>query len=185
MKKKSSLFVLILLVFPVIVVVFLHNFGVNRFDIPVFHEKYTEELPECVKNRDFPIKITKSDVGFIPDSDSLKIVLIADLENNLSIDKLQGLRLCSKIEGKPISVLTIYSENPVELSCGRTHKMERKQLGEVSSCLFLIPKGNNTVLLDGKGRVRGYYNCNDREETDRLAIEIDILIQNNEYERGD
>jgi hypothetical protein len=35
---------------------------------------------------------------------------------------------------------------------------------------------NRVVLVDNQEQIRGYYDITDREETDRLIVEIKILI---------
>jgi hypothetical protein len=42
-----------------------------------------------------------------------------------------------------------------------------------------MPKKFNAVLIDGKKRVRGYYELASREEADRLLLETSILL--NDY----
>jgi hypothetical protein len=46
-------------------------------------------------------------------------------------------------------------------------------------CIFVVPSGSNAVLVDGERRIRGYYQLDGRDETDRLLVELKILF--NEY----
>lgn len=42
------------------------------------------------------------------------------------------------------------------------------------------PIDNRVVLIDRQGRIRGYYNILERDETDRLIAELRILKANME-----
>jgi hypothetical protein len=44
-------------------------------------------------------------------------------------------------------------------------------------CALLMRDEDGEVLLDSVGRVRGYYNLRSREETDRLILEMRILLK--------
>ena len=46
-----------------------------------------------------------------------------------------------------------------------------------TSCIFFIKKPYNAVLVDEENRIRGYYAVDNREEMDRLILEMQILLK--------
>ena len=44
-------------------------------------------------------------------------------------------------------------------------------------CTLLLNPTLDLVLLDGKKRIRGQYNSNERDEVDRLMTELDIILK--------
>lgn len=48
------------------------------------------------------------------------------------------------------------------------------------ACALLKPPTTNAVLIDTKKQIRGYYALDNREEMDRLQVELKILF--NDYE---
>jgi hypothetical protein len=61
------------------------------------------------------------------------------------------------------------------LASGLMNEQELQRL----MCIFVVPSGSNVVLVDGERRIRGYYQLDGRDETDRLLVELKILF--NEY----
>jgi hypothetical protein len=41
----------------------------------------------------------------------------------------------------------------------------------------MVHAPRNVVLVDNKKRIRGYYAIGSREETDRLIVEMEILLK--------
>jgi len=91
------------------------------------------------------------------------------------------------------SVLAEYAEK----YNANTHKWnfltgEAKDIYELARCgFFIVAKPNEEikndfihsdklVLVDTKGRIRGYYSGTDREDVDRLITEIQVLLQEND-----
>lgn len=67
---------------------------------------------------------------------------------------------------------------------------DKTEIYRVARCGFVLPveDGNGSpedfihsekfILVDGQKRIRGYYDGTDREDVDRLMMEIDILLKN-------
>lgn len=45
------------------------------------------------------------------------------------------------------------------------------------ACFFFLHKPWTAVLIDSENRIRGYYSPNTREETDRMIVEMKILLK--------
>ncbi|MEJ0032675.1 MAG: hypothetical protein WDO15_20995 [Bacteroidota bacterium] len=44
-------------------------------------------------------------------------------------------------------------------------------------CLLLAGDSSKVVIVDDQKRIRGYYTPTSRKETDRLAVELRILLK--------
>ncbi|HYG19437.1 MAG TPA: hypothetical protein VD816_10935, partial [Ohtaekwangia sp.] len=47
----------------------------------------------------------------------------------------------------------------------------------IRSCIFFLKEPFDVVLVDRKGRIRGEYDADDRDEIDRLITEITIILK--------
>jgi len=45
------------------------------------------------------------------------------------------------------------------------------------TCIFLLKKPYDVVLIDRKGLIRGQFVSDNREEIDRLITEVDIILK--------
>ncbi|MBI3221083.1 MAG: hypothetical protein HYZ44_16345 [Bacteroidetes bacterium] len=160
MKRKNVLLSLALLL-PVLVFVFLKFFGKNKFDIPVFHQERVEVTGDCDLKYEVPYVVPKetlSKLNCVLGEPS--IILFSDLVGE------SKTRLEAEIQKKKLNLIA---------AGGLLNTEELRKL----SCIFVMPSGSNAVLVDGEQRIRGYYELNDRDETDRLIVELKILF--NEY----
>ena len=110
----------------------------------------------------------------------LSIVLFIDEEVTEELT-LQVIRLCDKIQNDPVSALAYSSNDGSSLKCIGLAMESRDKIDNLKSCVYLQEEGTNTVLVDGMGRIRGYYDIRKRDEIDRIAVEIDILLKNGEH----
>ncbi len=177
MKRTTIIFLAVILISPVLIVSFLRMYGSNRFDVPVYYQDSLNVNCESVK---LPYKIDKL-LTLDAWGDSLTIV---SLPHNHAIDqsdKIELLRLCEKLENRVVRWISLTTENEKTVTCTRQSVLPPFEIQSLEECVLLFPKdGSNAVLIDGAGRIRGYYNLTQRDETDRLAVEIDILIENEE-----
>lgn len=172
--NKRSLLIFLALFLPVFIFLFLKIAGSNRFDVDVFHST-PSDVKGCNHDIEFPYFL-KSSSHFEIGNDSLTLVI---LEPGTKVDDEVGLLvICEKIAGKPVrnKILSGYS---LEFNdCNAVSVVD--DVNDIGNCELLIPEYRNMVLIDGLGRIRGYYQFPDRDELDRLAVEIEILIQNGE-----
>lgn len=54
---------------------------------------------------------------------------------------------------------------------------DRTDLGILQECILLMKEGTSVALVDHKSRIRGYYDGKDRDEVDRLIVEIEIILK--------
>jgi len=159
-KRKNVLLSLALLL-PVVVFVFLKFFGKNKFDIPVFHKDRIEVVGDCNLNYALPYRVPAEVLTslncFLGDP---SIIVFSELVGE------SKSRLETEIQKKKLNLI---------VAKGLVSEEELRKL----SCVFILPLGSNTVLVDAEQRIRGYYKLNERDETDRLLVELKILF--NEY----
>ncbi|MFY0654135.1 MAG: hypothetical protein JXQ96_19010 [Cyclobacteriaceae bacterium] len=196
--KLKWLFLGILLGLPVGIYLFLQGFGNNRFEVPVFYEKGIDTpIGSCQDSKslfkvpttiqlDHPIlvdqkKLTVFDVG-TPNCDSCQF----KINNMVSVlDRFrnwEGLTVVSIVNGAEVG---LYPDSKKDWQV-HTSEDGKKVINfancvlnlEVSSIDDEVIKNGRVVLVDNQQRIRGYYNVFDRKESDRLAVEIEILRQN-------
>ncbi len=156
MSKKLILGILfVILLAPGLVFVFLRVFGKNEFDIPVFHTEGVSAWPAaCVPVTNRPYRVAASWI----DSTSPTLFL-ADA----------GPAIVANVERVADQVGD--QIHPVYVT---DFEVTRQQ--EVR-CQLVLEKPWNTVLVDTEGQIRGYYELSTREETDRLIMELKILLK--------
>ncbi|MCX8491549.1 MAG: hypothetical protein ORN54_10825 [Cyclobacteriaceae bacterium] len=153
--KRKIFFLSLALLLPVIVFLFLKKFGRNQFDISVYHKDSVEYIVGCERVFEAPYVIADSvasEIGW---------------------------------QGKEATLIS-FSEIPLEGLMRLKEDFEPSQLQIVSlnalevarlKCFFLVSEKYNSVLVDGKKQIRGYYQLATREEADRLLMEISILLK--------
>jgi hypothetical protein len=155
--QRKSILLSLALILPVIVFVFLRMFGKNKFEIPVFHYKKMEVVAGCDYKYTAPYTL--------PDSTLSAIGWKGNEATLITFSKMvvEGrMRLAEKFEPTKLQVVSLAEEE-----------------GKKLRCTFLLSDKFNAVLVDQKKQIRGYYQLRSREETDRLMVEVSILL--NDY----
>ncbi len=162
MNFKKILFLFLALLLPVIIFLFLKQFGSNQFDVPpLFLEAF--EKPSGCSSYEYAAPYAISDTSLAEldwsKNDSLTIVLFdaASVEDGKKMS-IQQIRLRTEFPDEKLSVV---KSNAVILR----------------NCIFLLKQGDNAVMIDAKRRIRGQYNLLDLEEADRLIMEIKIILR--------
>lgn len=156
MQGKKALFLFLALLLPVSIFIFLKLFGKNEFDVPAFYQNVAPTAPGCTFTYRAPYSL--------PDS----------LMTEMSAAKMSELYLIH------------FSELPAritdEIKYSEVTFVDGKQLAGSDStvlkkCILLVPKEEDLMVVDKTGKIRGYYSSVDREEVDRLLLEIEILLK--------
>ena len=162
MKGNKFIFLIIALIMPVTVFVFLKLFGRNEFRVPVRYEAGNIAAPpNCDYTYTAPYRVADSvftTLG-LNDNDSLYVFYfdpsIASGMNRISVE----------FKGDLVQML---SSESVAATIDPNHLRE---------CILLTKADSSVVLVDHLHRVRGYYVGNDRDEIDRLAVEMKIILK--------
>lgn len=162
MNRKFT-FLLIALVLPVLVFIFLKFFGRNEFSVEPLFQTTESKLPTGCVGVNIPYII--SDGAYLAlkkehEADSLLIIFYESMTNDLKASDAQLIRLAEYLK--------------VDTGIGFIRISEKSTSME---CTLLLKSSLDLVLVDGKKRIRGQYNSNDRDEVDRLMTELDIILK--------
>src|SRR5690554_4194340 len=218
MKEIRILKVMVLiciLLIPVLIILFLRNFGENRYDIPVFFEQGVEDpFGVC----DYP----PGQQHYIPD-----FSFVAQDSSRVGREQMEGKitivdffftscpSICPIMSNEMERVqdafrkednVQIYSitidpdyDTPDQLaeyslkynaSPDKWHFLNgpKEQTYDLVRCGFALPivdghdnpddfvHSDKFILVDGQGRIRGYYSGTEREGVDKLILETKILL---------
>ncbi len=162
MNKKIS-YLLLALALPVLVFIFLKLFGKNHFDIPVYYKDGISDLPkECPGNYHGQYALPDSillALGFKRET----VVLLVD---------------SSEMNNKEVAELK-QSFGDLQLQIISLKGIEANRLNRIKNCALLLKEPWKAILVDKQKRIRGYYAFTNLEETDRLKVEVEILLTNN------
>ena len=155
---KKTILILVLLV-PAGTFLFLKFFGKNEFDIPVYYQEGVELPPaDCHRAYETPYLVPAAllnNIGW----HGRPLLLVTDSSSVVQ----KGIM--SLEEGIRSVVQTIFLEG------------KKNDQIELVTCDLLLKSPFTVVLIDDQRRIRGYYNPEDREELDRLTVELEILIK--------
>ena len=162
MKPKKLIFLTLALLLPLAIFIFLKIFGRNEFNVPMMHQEGQIEPPE---NCDFtyPLPYTTPD--------SLIDLLALKTEDSLYVlyfDRSISTamrRVATETRWFPLQVI-----DPASFPRGTDLRI-------VKECILLMQPPASVALVDNKNRIRGYYDGSDRDEVDRLLVEIKIILK--------
>lgn len=147
------------LVVPGLIFVFLKFAGRNEFDIPLYYEDGLPPLDGCPETAAGPYRITKSGTAI---GDSICVVVF-----DVPQDLLQRRKFDLKDElgdGYALIDMPRLIPDSAEYVLWKT-------------CRIRMKEPWNTALIDAGGHIRGYYEIGNREEMDRLRVELKILLK--------
>lgn len=160
--KKKTIFLILSLVLPVSVFLFLKIFGSNEFKVSVLHTEGSIDAPAgCPFVYKTPYRIPDSVIVSLNlnRKDSVHVFYF-----DPSLDVPMN-RILVEFEGDPVGLVRpsgfSTAVNPVFLR----------------DCILLAKPDSSIVLTDHRNRIRGYYDGTDRDEVDRLIVEIKIILK--------
>lgn len=179
MKKTQKVIIIIsVLLSPVLVFLFLKKYGDNKFELPVYYPE-GNPIAECsraTQQHKLSLEtLSKYDIElpvliYVPAAQQNEYY--SDLNNVLA--KYPGVNLWALIiEGRSalqderqvfsIDSLSYRQFINCELILGEDHYLNQ-------------PISNKYVLVDSEKYIRGYYDCSDLDDIERLDVELDILL---------
>ncbi len=162
--KKKIIFLFLALILPALVFVFLKRFGKNEFKIPIYYQNGVDSVNTvCGTHYTQPYHL--------PDSVLEKTGWHAGLPSLFVLDSVvkensEFNRLAVTFDAEEFQVIGI---NPAKFGADTFRRW--------SSCVLMVKTPANVVLVDNEKRIRGYYSIGTREETDRLIVELQILLK--------
>lgn len=161
--KKKGFYLAIALCLPVFIFMFLRFFGKNQFNIPVYYQNGVADIAsECGGDYTKSYYVPDSVIGLAGQGESTRATLVLldsspQLETNLK-------RLWNDFEKSEVAILNLENYSPQRLL-----KWKR--------CVLMLEEPWTVVLVDEQKRIRGYYNPVSLEETDRMLVELKILLK--------
>ena len=154
MNFKKVVILFVGLALPITIFLFLKIFGENKFEVAaLFQTQLPENISDC-QGISVPYRIRPETVAnFLRDDDQLGVVIIEQDLARLS-------RITDQFNDDPINVKQIDSIASVPLK----------------KCVFLLHEPYDVVLFDRQGNIRGQYFSGERDEIDRLILEITIIL---------
>lgn len=162
MKRKKILFLTLALLLPVAIFIFLKMFGRNEFAVPPLYEEGQVEHPERC---DFRYTTPYS----LPDSLSESLGLHSE-------DSLFVLYFESGLDAAMNRVM-VESKRDVKIIASYDLDTDSLDVTLLKDCILLMKPEHSVVLIDHRKRIRAYYDGSDRDEIDRLIIEINVILK--------
>lgn len=161
---KAGMLTLVL-VLPALVILFLHGFAENHFQLP-----YLVPLTDSSGK----VSINGKDTVFyqVPNAGRGQIEIVSFFTNNASNQLVQQYSRVKKLASEVVRLERITGSDAENAA---TQKYRVTPLKKAKS-LETIPYYEQFVLLDKKGYIRGFYDGTDPEEVDRLTAEVKILL---------
>jgi protein SCO1/2 len=161
---KAGILTLVL-VLPALVILFLHGFAENHFQLPYL-------VP--ITDSSGRISMNGKDTVFyqVPDTDRGKIKIISFFTKTTSKQLVQQYSRVEKLASSEVFLANI-DGNEAEKEA--TQKYRVPPLKKEKS-LETIPYNEQFVLLDKQGFIRGFYDGTNPEDVDRLTAEVKILL---------
>ena len=159
--NKRYIYLFLALLLPGLVFLFLKFFGENKFDIPVY---YQHGVSDSINN----CRVKTSVQYSLPDS----VLEILKWKNDAP---LLGVEL-EEDEIKSVhQILTDIGARRIQLVSLNSMKYDHAKL--LKNCILFLQNPSNAVLVDPQKRIRGYYKLGNRDEYDRLEVELKILLK--------
>jgi hypothetical protein len=156
MKIRKSILLSLALLLPVCIFLFLKFFGKNQFDVPALYTNGVGERPAgCTFHYGIPYYLPDSIFNSIARVKARVYVVNLSPEQKVVSDRVSG---------------EFPSTDDVKIVSPAFSDQEKK-------CGLLLKKPYDIILIDEQKQIRGFYVSNNREEIDRLLIEISIILK--------
>ena len=137
-------------------------FGKNEFRVEVFYDAGSITAPAgCDFQYTTPYEVADSVISrFVENkNDSLYVFYfgrsLATAMNRISVE---------------------FKSDPVQIIAGDESATEA-QAGFFRRCALLMKSDTSVALVDYKNRIRGYYDGRDRDDVDRLIVEMKVILR--------
>jgi len=179
MKKIRKVIIIVsVLIAPIFVFLFLKEYGDNQFELPVLYPE-GNPIAECREGVQqhtltpeilFERSIELPALIYVPSTQQSKFY--SDLNSVLA--KHNQVNLYELILKDTMHLL--WNKSSITFTTDKYISFLNCELILGEDHLLKEPIVNKYVLVDDERRIRGYYNCTDLEDIERLDVELDILI---------
>lgn len=193
--KKKTVFLFLTIGLPVLIFLFLKSFGSNQYDIPVLYEKgLGDSLATPCLDRSAEQYVIQNE---LVEAGEIKVIHFERMDGPVLKTRLEELervqdvfydfpevKLRTFLNGASIKAQDIQDyDRRIQFldQFWKRNELDSTTWAELKYCGTAMSNlDNRVVLVDKENRIRGYYNILEREETDRLILELRILRQNYE-----
>lgn len=162
MKGKKLIILILALLLPVTVFIFLKLFGRNEFQVPVLHQKAIPEVAaDCNFHYRAPYQIADSVMNAFSRNGRDSIFVFSF--DNSDAEAMQR-------------VTATFGDDAMQL-IGPEKLGAKFDPSFLRRCVLLMRGDTAVALVDHRHRIRGYYDAKDREEVDRLIVEMKIILK--------
>jgi len=177
-KVLKSLILGAVLIFPILIFLFLKKFGENKFEVPVYYEEgvvYEEGDCQPVTGKYVVPEILPGHSW----EGVLTLICFREEEWDRGGEEYKQLtRICDQISDRAVHFFRVAGKAHSPMQCIRDIRADKTDIENWKKCGLVLKEDSQVVLVDEKGRVRGYYDLGDREEADRLLVEVEIIGKN-------
>ena len=159
-------------------------FGKNEFVVKPLFQDTVPSSANCLDfGYDVPYTIPDSVSGKInPNNNDSLVLIVMKFEDQKKTQEqtIQVTRVLKEFSKDNFSV--VYVVDSILNDASSNDKVsvwsaQSEQLKILHSCIFLLDMYKNGALIDAKNRIAGQYDLTDREDTDRLILELKILLK--------
>ncbi|MEQ8426074.1 MAG: hypothetical protein RIA63_15245 [Cyclobacteriaceae bacterium] len=172
-RKPIVLFLALLL--PVLIFVFLHFFGRNEFNVPIYFQSPSDEVPgDC--SITYPYHVQDSNFQI----NGPTVVLFTGGLNEKKVKEsiFQLSRLKDEFKDHAPSIVLLSQETSGDSGYENEIALDSASYVQMRKCVFLAGS-NQLALIDNEKQIRGFYSEASLKEVDRLIVELKIIF--NEY----
>lgn len=192
MNKTKSIFLFLLLIFPVLIYLFLQGFGKNQFAIPIYFENglsATQEGCNPLLQKgpyQLDLALVSELLGTTVSGNGITVYELGNRDNGELKNNLYTF-LEKYRQNTEVKLLSIKSQNDTSISSTRYSAWQDYNLPDSNllifgRCILQLDLNANLladsglVLVDRQQQIRGYYDPLKLREIDRLNTELYILL---------
>ena len=185
MNIKKSVFLFLALLLPTVTFLFLKFFGKNEFSVEPLFQTVVQSSEECSDvEYNVPYTITDSLLSGLQLSSDDSVTLIVFQDSRVAKQQEQTVqltRIFKEFVNERMGVVKVVTDSS---NGNRSKKVNVKVIpvedavfARFHNCIFLMNPLDDAVIIDKKSRIRGQYVMSNREDADRLILELKILLK--------
>lgn len=159
---KAGMLTLVLAL-PAFIVLFLHSFGENHFELPYYVPAVDSTGKVIFDGKDTVFYQVR-----LKNQDSIRAVAFFDPSGNVILN--QHFSRVQKLLNNEISLELVKGDSATLVD---TYKLSNLKNAKTKQT---IPYNEQFVLIDKQGYIRGFYDGKDEKEVERLITEINVLL---------
>jgi hypothetical protein len=184
MNIKKSVFLFLALLLPIVTFLFLKFFGKNEFSVEPLFQTVVQPSEACSDIKySAPYAIADSLLSEFQRGVEDSITLVVFQNSQVAKQQEQTIQLTrvfKEFVNERMGVVKVVTDSANENRKEARLKilsLEDAEFSRHQKCIFLLVSLNDAVVIDKENRIRGQYVMSNREEADRLIMELKILLK--------